>query len=334
MSGQSSFDVAILGAGLSGLTAGLHLQAAGMRVVILERRGVAGGLCGTHVLDGYEFVIACNDFGQGLEREMQALGVSVAFESKRTRFHFETGVIELPPTARSLLRLARDLPDYVRLALAVVRDEPLTLSSFARQRVRSETARDLLTSLAYPIGRSPCDAPLALFKDEFSSEYRYDYNHPRTPIGGPRALVDAMVARFEELGGTLVLDTACREPRADAHAHVVETERGSFSATHWISSLGRWDEYPASAKAGLSISTLHVAVRKELVFPQGIHTLLHVPPQVDDWLDRIDRGEAPDAFGFHFFRSDLPARPDHYTMNAYVYLPRGVDRPDDLQVAQ
>ena len=58
MSPPSEFDVAILGAGLSGLTTGLHLQAAGRSTVILERRGEAGGLCGTHQLDGYEFVIA------------------------------------------------------------------------------------------------------------------------------------------------------------------------------------------------------------------------------------------------------------------------------------
>ena len=109
VSPNREFDVAILGAGLSGLVAALHLQAAGRRVILLERREVAGGLCGTHERGGFEFVIACNDFGQGMEREMKALGVAVAFHHKKTRFHLESGIIEFPPSRRTLLRLGRNL---------------------------------------------------------------------------------------------------------------------------------------------------------------------------------------------------------------------------------
>jgi hypothetical protein len=46
--GQSQeYDVVIIGGGLSGLTCGLYLQEAGMKVLILERSPQAGGLTGS-----------------------------------------------------------------------------------------------------------------------------------------------------------------------------------------------------------------------------------------------------------------------------------------------
>ena len=105
-------DVVVIGAGLAGLTAALHLQRAGLHTVILEQRATAGGLCGTQTVDGYTFVLACNDFGQGLQREFAALGVQVRFHTVKTRLGFAPGVVHIPPdrtTARLLIRRPRAL---------------------------------------------------------------------------------------------------------------------------------------------------------------------------------------------------------------------------------
>ncbi|MDI2030986.1 phytoene desaturase family protein [Saccharopolyspora sp. TS4A08] len=45
--------VVIVGAGLAGLSAALHLAGTGRRVTVLERADVPGGRAGLHVLDGY-----------------------------------------------------------------------------------------------------------------------------------------------------------------------------------------------------------------------------------------------------------------------------------------
>ena len=44
MEERKKYDVVIVGGGLSGLTCGLYLQEAGLRVLILERAPQAGGL--------------------------------------------------------------------------------------------------------------------------------------------------------------------------------------------------------------------------------------------------------------------------------------------------
>ena len=58
--------VIVVGSGLAGLVAALRMQQAGYYVEVFEKSNRFGGLCGTHVLDSYEFVLACNDFGSGL----------------------------------------------------------------------------------------------------------------------------------------------------------------------------------------------------------------------------------------------------------------------------
>ncbi|WP_261859749.1 FAD-dependent oxidoreductase [Mycobacterium marinum] len=58
----------VIGSGISGLTAAINLQRNGIRTLVVERREVPGGLCGTFTLDGYEFVTGCNDFGGGSGR--------------------------------------------------------------------------------------------------------------------------------------------------------------------------------------------------------------------------------------------------------------------------
>jgi len=67
------FDAVVIGSGISGLTAALHLQRQGVRTLVIERRAVPGGLCETFTLDGYEFVTGCNDFGRGMVRNLQEL---------------------------------------------------------------------------------------------------------------------------------------------------------------------------------------------------------------------------------------------------------------------
>ncbi len=71
--------VVIVGAGLGGLSAALHLAGAGHRVTVLERAEVPGGRCGLWAVDGYSFdtgptVLTMPDI---LERPFAAVGESM-----------------------------------------------------------------------------------------------------------------------------------------------------------------------------------------------------------------------------------------------------------------
>src|SRR3954449_8940663 len=55
MNSRSHYDVAIIGAGMSGLAAGIRLAHFGKRVCIFERHNAVGGLNGFYSLKGRKF---------------------------------------------------------------------------------------------------------------------------------------------------------------------------------------------------------------------------------------------------------------------------------------
>jgi phytoene desaturase len=71
--------VAVIGAGVGGITAATHLARAGLRVTVLEKDLRPGGRCGLLVRDGHRFDIGPTLFVMPLlyEAEFRALGVSL-----------------------------------------------------------------------------------------------------------------------------------------------------------------------------------------------------------------------------------------------------------------
>jgi phytoene dehydrogenase-like protein len=316
-------DAIVVGAGLAGLMAALTLQRAGRRVLLLERRPVAGGLCGTFERDGHEFVIGCNDFGSGLASALRELGVELAFHHPRARFHFRHGQVHIPLDLRTGLWLLRKAPALARAVAAARWLGAETIGDLVDHHVRDPDIRDLACLLIYATGRSPDDAPLSAMRDDFSREYAYGYDRSCTPVGGPGVMVARMVERFRALGGELLLGCECAQIVREGDTKRVSTSAGEFSARRVLSSQGRWDAWPREAKAGLEMAMFLVALPHGFAWPQGHHTIGWFAPDAPGWLRRLDAGLPCDTFGFHLFRSDLPPRPDHYTINVCTLLPRG-----------
>jgi phytoene dehydrogenase-like protein len=320
---RDEHDAIVVGAGLAGLTAALHLQRAGRRTVLIERRAKVGGLCGTFAHEGHEFVVGCNDFGAGLERELHELGVEISFHHPRTAMFFEGGRVEHPPGPGTALRLLRKLPAIARAILGARHADTITLGQLVDRHVRDPWLADVACLPAFAMMRSPDDVMLSAIAADFSKEHGYGYDVSATPVGGPQAMADAMARRFRELGGALLLEHACLARRREGTLHVVETPTGELRARALLSSEGRWGFYPPGTKKGLEVASLLLAMEASFPFPDGLHAIDGFPRGLASVLRALEGGRPVGAFPVHLFRADLRPRDGLVTANALLVLPRG-----------
>lgn len=325
------YDVIVIGAGLGGLSAGLDLQKRGFRVALIERLGRVGGLCGTCHHDGYEFVVACNDFGLAMETRLRELGVSVLFNKPKTLVFHDGQRYTLPPDPRTLAKLALRVLDLWRyfsaLRRAKRRDgrEPDDIEALVDATVRNKRLNDLLKLPAYLMGVAPHQFWVETLFHEF--DFRYGYYQPTTPVGGPQRMAQAMADRFAE-SGRLMLGTECTGMRSEGGDKVVDTTHGSYRARYVVNAAVGESNYPATFRRGLPISMYWLVIDKGFPYPEGFHSLVNFPAGISDWFRALDAGSMPSRFGFHVFRSDLSDNSGYYTMNLYFYLPRGTVDPD------
>lgn len=333
------YDCIVIGAGLAGLTAAIHLQMRGIRVLLVERRNVAGGLCGTHVFDGHEFVMGCNDFGKGFAREIEKLGVGISFREIKSHFCIDGNAYDIPMDFKTLGKIAKWAPDLIRLASVFSkrdrRERYANLGPLIDANIKNPNFADFLSVFSYALGTSPAHLALDDFLGGFSKELAYGHDHPVIAEGGPAHLVQCMVRRFESLGGTLLLNSGSaalsRDTSNGKNEHIVKTSHGEFRGRRAITSEGRWGLYPEHATPGLCIGMFHLIIRENCIFPGGYHTLAYLPKNTASWLSQIESGELPDEFGFHVFAGELPPKNGGYPLNLYFMCPRGLEHlPDNL----
>lgn len=336
----SVYDVIVVGAGLAGLTAARRLQKAGRRVAIIERRHKCGGLCGTFDFDGYEFVIACNDFGAGLAAQLRELDVPIKFERKKTWIFYQGNRIELPPPNKTLLK-GLPLAGQITQALSKMLFKKLRspseqyLGGLIDRSIKNPALNDLLKLPAYQMGVRPDELATDFIGYDF--RFRYGYRDPITPIGGPQALTDALVAQLEKDNADIFLKTRVLGVSSDGCNNTIKrvlTDQGDLLCKEVIRHPASEHLSARNGKEGLPLSMFLVALDHSVPYPPGVHTIIHYPPNPDEWFGALDNGQAPDDFGFHLFCSDLPPHKYHYTLNVYFYLPRGVEKPDDDTVAR
>lgn len=322
------YDVLVVGAGLGGLSTGLHLQQQGLRVALLERLDRVGGLCGTYRHRGHEFVIACNDFGLGIRKFCRALELPLHFHKCRTRVHYRRRVFSMPPRASTLLRLSpywAELRAYVK-ALSAARADRCSrtpdLQSLVDGAVRTPELRDLLKLPAYLMGITPSRFRVDALHDEF--EFGYGYWQPMSPEGGPQHVADTLAGEFVRRGGTLLLETDYHGWEQMTDHKRIRTSRGELRCRNLVSTQQQPGYYPEHLERGLPISMCGLVLDAAFSFPHRVHTCIHYPPGISDWSEALYRGEYPREFGFHIFKSDLPHNGLRFTANVYFYLPKGV----------
>ncbi|MBV1774967.1 NAD(P)-binding protein [Burkholderiaceae bacterium DAT-1] len=330
------FDAIIVGAGLGGLSTGLHLKKRGMRVALLEQASRVGGLCGTCQFEGREYVIACNDFGKAMPEWLASVGVRQTFTRHSTHIHYEGRRFSLPPDLRSIIHLLPHGADLIRYAKGQKASRASgfslypTVGALVNATVRHPMVADILKIPAYLMGVSPDTLRLDSLDDEF--RFAYGYTQPTTPDGGPQAMADAMAECVRETG-EIFLGTRYLAHQAESDGiKLVNTDRGQFRCRHLIDATARESAIAPDARRGLPLAMFWLAVDRQYNWPRGVHTNIHYPAGVSSWFGALERGELPPTFGFHVFKSDLATQGDCNTLNVYFYLPKGQEHPDaDLQ---
>ncbi len=326
---SSPYDIIIIGAGLAGLSSGLRLQSYGARVAIIERLDRVGGLCGTYNNDGHEMVVACNDFGIGMEKILGQLGVEINFAKPKTKVVYQRKYYSLPPDFKTLLMLMSHPVDLVRYFFALRRawkdvNSDVNLETLVDTAVSNRKIRDLLKLPAYLMGVAPNELLVRTLHHELVFEY--GYWQPTTPIGGPQAMVDAMATKFS-LRGDIFLSSEYLETKHCGNNKIVITNRLSLATRYIINTVPQFNSYPAKLKMGLPITTYELIVDMNFLYPENVHTIIHYPPGVSDWFSELEAGIMPSTFGFHVFQSDLPNNVNHLTMKIFFYLPRNMGEP-------
>jgi phytoene dehydrogenase-like protein len=295
------YDVLIIGAGMSGLAAGVRLAQFGLRVAILERHTTIGGLNSFYRLDGRNYDVglhAVTNFQpksakQGpLPRVLRQLRLAwddfewvpqtrsaVVFPSARLEFSNDLTLLES--------EVAREFPSQVdsfrRLVDAILPYDALE-SPLARKSARAMfgqliadplLAEMLICPLLYYGSASEHDTDFGQASIMFRSIFLEGFARPAE---GVRVILKLIVRRFKELGGELKLRAGVqRIVPADNEVHHVQLDDGTtlqagcvLSSAGWCETMRLCDESPAP----------DAATPGQLSFVESIAVLDCVPSQL------------------------------------------------------
>jgi phytoene dehydrogenase-like protein len=260
------YDSIIIGAGMSGLAAGIRLAMFQERVLILERHSAAGGLNSFYRLRGRDYDVglhAVTNFRpkgsrQGplvrLLRQLRLrwddlalapqVGSSIVFPGARLDFNNDFDLLrsevrrQFPRETDGLERLVAQLADYGQLGT------PATQCS-ARQVVGRFLDDPLLVEMLFcPLlfygGASEGDMDFGQFSLLFRSIYLEGLARPREGI---RRILTSLARKFRQLGGELRLRAGVERIVAkDGRAEGVVLDDGCELATRNVLSSAGWRE--------------------------------------------------------------------------------------------
>lgn len=260
------YDVIIIGAGMSGLAAGIRLAHFEKKVLILERHGAIGGLnsfyrmggrsydVGLHAVTNYtpkgarrgplarllrQLRITWDEFGLAPQR-----GSAIEFPGASLRFTndfelLESEVARLFPSERDgFRRLAAELIDYDQLGA-------VELEVSARQVVGRYLHDPLLVEMLFcPLlfygGAREGDMEYGQFCIMFRSIFLEGFARP---FAGVRPILRKLVGKFKSLGGELRLRSGVRRIAVrDGRAEKVVLDDGSELVAARVLSSAGWCE--------------------------------------------------------------------------------------------
>jgi phytoene dehydrogenase-like protein len=208
-------EVAVVGGGISGLTAACFLAREGARVTLFEKASAPGGRAATRESGAFLFNRGIHALytGGAASRAFEELGVSYGHGTPKETFVLDGGDLRPFPTSPSQflgtdLLGAGDKLALVRFFAGLARARPKDLAGKSLQgwldeKVRRPRLRRLLRSLAYPlVYTSALDLVSAeVFVDKFQRALKHPVHYVD---GGWRVLVDGLREVAERAGTRVV----------------------------------------------------------------------------------------------------------------------------------
>lgn len=330
------YDVLIIGAGMSGLAAGIRLAMFDSRVCILERHYAVGGLNSYYRLNDRNYDVglhALTNFAprgakQGplprLLRQLriswdelelaEQIGSSIAFPNTRLRFTNDPALLSseiercFPAQRDHYQRLLAQLLGYDEL------DSPKAAAS-ARAILAATITDPLLAEMLlcpamfYGSPREH-DLDFGSFSVLFRAIFLEGLARPR---GGIRAIIKPLVRRFKQLGGELRLRAGVKSITPDGDVLNVLLDDGTqLSARQVLSSAG-WNETMRLCETGQGSTTNSTPIS----FVESISTLNCLPHELgfDETIvffndhDHFDYSQPNDLADF---RSGIVCSPNNY----------------------
>jgi len=263
MNTRSDYDVAIIGAGLSGLAAGIRLAHFGRRVCIFERHNAPGGLNSFYSLAGRKYDVglhAVTNFvrpgtkGTPLAKVLRQLRIDRdefdLCEQKRSRIAFgpagETALHFTNDFAFFESEIARVFPAQAagfRALTDLVRTTPFGAPTpLSRPILRQHLSEPLLVEmLLCPIlfygGAQAHDLEFSQFAMLFDAIFREGLSRP---FAGIRTILHVLLDKYRQAGGERRMKCGVKQivEQAGRAAALVLDDGTEITATQVISSIG------------------------------------------------------------------------------------------------
>jgi len=258
-----TYDVIIIGAGMSGLAAGIRLAYYGKEVCILEKHYRVGGLNSFYSRDGHKFDVGLHAMTNYVPKDVKSTPLPkllrqlklkyedfalcqqrmsvVKFPEKTLRFtndldFFVQEVVEnFPAQADNFQKLLKTTYEYDALALEA---KPISARQVLNSIISDPLLIDMiLCPLMFYGNAQENDMEFGQFVIMFNSIFREGFARPRA---GVRHILDVLLKKYKENGGELRLKCGVRSLRvANGRVESVVLDNGEIlTADNIISSAG------------------------------------------------------------------------------------------------
>jgi phytoene dehydrogenase-like protein len=266
MNTQTHYDVAIIGAGMSGLAAGIRLAHFGKRVCIFERHNAVGGLNGFYSIAGRKYDVGLHALtnyvrpgvkGTPLGKLLRQLRIEreefALCEQKRSRVAFgprgETSLTftndfavfedeiaaKFPAQIDGFRRLVEAVKSFDDVALDA---KPVSAREVVRRHVSDPLLEDMLfCPLMYYGSANEHDMEFGQFVIMFKALFLEGFARP---LDGVRVILRVLTEKYRAAGGERRMKCGVRQILAQGNrASALILDDGSeVTATHVISSAG------------------------------------------------------------------------------------------------